>query len=234
MKRNIPSLVIGVSLVLIGAISLLGNALLGLAAWKLWPVIVVLAGLGLTIPALFAYKNRGLAAFYFPGLPVLTTGGILLYASLSGNWGIWSVAWTLIILAVGLSFVLAAIFMREAGLAIPAVIILANGLAFAFTAFTGLWVAWALLWPIEPLAVGIGLLILSYFNKSSGTRLAGVILSAIAGGLFFIASFISALNETAMRFLVPGLLILTGIILVFTYFVRIEKPASEAPAAPLE
>ncbi len=220
MKRNLLSLIIGVTLVLVGVISLLGNTLLKLEAWKLWPVVVVLAGLGLTAPALFAVRNPGLAAFYFPGLPVLTAGGILLYASLSGNWGIWAAAWTLIVLAVGFSFALAAIFMRVAALSIPAVIILVNGVMLGFTAFTGQWAAWLLLWPVEPLAVGIGLLILAYFTQSSGTRLAGVILCAIAGGLFFVLSFVSIFNETALRFLMPGLLVLTGLILVAATFLR--------------
>lgn len=232
MKRNITSLVIGIVLVLVGSISLLGNTLLQMEAWKLWPVVVVLLGLGLTAPAFFAARNPGLAAFYFPALPVLATGGILLYASLSGNWGVWAVAWPLIVLAVGLSFALAAIFMRVAALAIPAVIILVNGAMLGFTAATGQWAAWLLLWPVEPLAVGIGLLILAYFTQSSGTRLAGVILCAIAGGLFFVLSFISAFNETALRFLMPGLLVLTGLILVGATFLRREKPAAEPPAAP--
>lgn len=231
MKRNITSLVIGIVLVLVGAISLLGNTLLQMEAWKLWPVVVVLLGLGLTVPALFAARNPALAAFYFPALPVLATGGILLYASLSGNWGIWAVAWPLIVLAVGLSFALAALFMRVAALAIPAVIILVNGAMLGFTAVTGQWAAWLLLWPVEPLAVGIGLLILAYFSQSNGTRLAGVILCAIAGGLFFVLSFVSVFNETALRFLMPGLLVLTGLILVGATFVRTEKPAADLPAA---
>jgi hypothetical protein len=232
MKRNIASLVIGIVLVLVGAISLLGNTFLQTEAWKLWPVAVVLLGLGLTAPALFAGRNPALAAFYFPSLPVLATGGILLYASLSGNWGIWAVAWPLIVLAVGLSFALAALFMRVAALAIPAVIILVNGAMLGFTAVTGQWAAWLLLWPVEPLAVGIGLLILAYFSQSNGTRLAGVILCAIAGGLFFVLSFVSVFNETALRFLMPALLVLTGLILVGATFVRREKPAADLPAAP--
>jgi hypothetical protein len=51
-------------------------------------------------------------------------------------------------------------------------------------------------------------------NRSPGAKLAGLILTGIAGVGFFITSYISIFNETYLRFAVPGLLILTGFILV--------------------
>ena len=189
MKKNLFPLVTGAVLISIGVISLLGNTLLKLEAWRLWPIIVVLVGLGLTAPALFSFKNPGLGAFFIPGLPVLTTGGILLIASLTDNWGIWSWAWSLEVIAVGLAFALAAITLRVVGLAIPAFIVGINGLFLVFCAITGLWSAWALMWPIEPLSVGLGLLTVGFVERSSGTKLAGSILCGIAGAGFFISSW---------------------------------------------
>ena len=208
------SLIIGLALVAIGGLSLLGNTLLTMQAWRLWPLTIVIAGIALTLPGFFGLKKRGLGSFFIPGIPLLTTGGILLFASLFDRWNVWALAWPLEVLGVAVGFALAAIFMRVAGLAIPAMIIGVNGLMLAFCNLTGLWGAWAILWPIEPLAIGLGLLIVGVVHRSSGTKLAGLIMTGIAGAGFFIASFISIFNGTLLRFAVPGMLILCGLILV--------------------
>jgi len=129
-------------------------------------------------------------------------------------------AWPLLVLAVALGFGLSAVFMRVSGLAIPAIIIGANGLVLAFCNITGLWGAWAILWPIEPLAVGLGLLMVGISNRSKGASTAAMILIGIAGLGFFLTSFFSLFNETILRFAVPGMLVLTGILLVGMHFLR--------------
>ena len=135
------SLIFGLALVAIGIISLLGNTILTTQAWRLWPLTVIIAGIALTIPGFFGMLRRGFGSFFIPGIPVLTTGGILLFASLFDRWNVWSIAWPLEVLGLALGFALAAIFMRVAGLAIPAVIIGVNGLMLAFCNLTGLWSA---------------------------------------------------------------------------------------------
>ena len=214
------SLIFGIALVAIGAISLLGNTLLALQAWRLWPVTVIIAGIALTIPGFFGLKRRGFGSFFIPGIPVLTTGGILLFASLFDRWNVWELAWPLEVLGLAVGFALAAIFMRVAGLAIPAMIIGVNGLMLAFCNLTGLWGSWAILWPIEPLSIGLGLLIVGVVKRSSGTKLAGLILTGIAGAGFFIASFISMFNDTFLRFAVPGMLLVCGVILVSAQWLK--------------
>jgi hypothetical protein len=222
------SLIFGLALVAIGIISLLGTSLLAMQAWRLWPLTIVIAGIALCIPGFFGFQKRGLGSFFIPGIPVLTTGGILLFASLFSRWDVWSLAWPLEVMGLALGFALAAIFMRVAGLAIPAMLIGLNGLLLAFCNLTGLWEAWAVLWPSEPLAIGLGLLILGVVNRSSGTKLAGMILTGIAGAGFFIASFISVLNGTILRFAAPGLLVLCGVILISTQWLkRVEVPSEE-------
>jgi hypothetical protein len=222
------SLIFGLALVAIGLVSLLGNTLLVTQAWRLWPLTVVIAGIALTIPGLFGLLRRGFGSFFIPGIPVLTTGGILLFASLFDRWNVWGIAWPLEVIGLALGFALAAIFMRMAALAIPAVIVGVNGLMLAFCNLTGLWSAWAILWPIEPLAIGLGLLIVGVLNRSAGVKLAGLILTGIAGAGFFIASFISVLNGTLLRFAAPGMLILSGLILVSAQWLkRVEVPSEE-------
>jgi len=215
------NLIAGVTLLSIGVIALAGNVFLATEAWKLWPVIIVLAGLGLTIPGFLGFTHRGFGAFFIPGIPVLTTGAILLYASLTNHWEVWAVAWTLEVLALALGFVMAALFMRVPGLAIPALIIGANGLMFVFCAVTGLWQSWAILWPIEFLAVGLGLLVVGVANQSAGAKTAASILLTIAGGGFFITVFFSVFNNNAiLKFAVPIMLLVTGGLLTATYILQ--------------
>jgi hypothetical protein len=222
-------LISGVTLVFVGVISLMGNIFFSTQAFRIWPILIVLAGLGLTIPGFFGLSNRGLGSFFIPGIPVLTTGGILLYASLTGDWGIWAEAWVLEVLALALGFALSAIFMRVAALAIPAFIIGLNGLLLGFCTITGLWQAWAILWPVEPLSVGLGLLVLSIANKSAGVKLAATILFSIAGMGFFITAFISMFNHTILRFAVPAMLFITGLLLVGSFFTSRQAVSMEQP-----
>ena len=224
------SLIFGAALIAIGMLSLLGNTLLTMQAWRLWPLTVVIAGIALTLPGFFGLKKRGLGSFFIPGIPLLTTGGILLFASLFDNWDVWALAWPLEVIALGLGFALAAIFMRVVGLAIPAVIIGVNGLMLAFCNLTGLWESWAILWPIEPLAIGLGLLVVGVINRSSGAKTAGMILTGIAGGGFFIASFISMFNDTILRFAGPGMLIVSGLILVGARWLKRPVSSDTVPA----
>jgi hypothetical protein len=227
------SLIFGAALIAIGGLSLLANTLLAAQAWRMWPLTVVIAGIALTVPGFFGLKRSGFGSFFIPGIPLLTTGGILMVASLFDSWNIWALAWPLEVLALALGFALAAVFMRVAGLAIPAMIIGLNGLVLAFCNLTGLWEAWAILWPVEPLAVGLGLLIVAVVHRSSGARTAGLILTGIAGAGFFITSYFSLLNGTIMRFAAPGLLIFSGLILILGQRLKRADVPSENAAEPV-
>jgi hypothetical protein len=229
--ERIIALIAGGTLITIGVASLFANIFLKTDSWQIWPIVVVLIGLGLTAPGFLGLSRPGFGGFFIPGIPVLITGGILMFASLTNNWGIWAVAWPLVVLALSLGFILAGFFMRVPALAIPAAIIGVNGLVLGFCAVTGMWQAWAILWPIEPLSVGIGLLILGIANRSQGVKLAAIILFSVAGGGFFITSFFSMFNETILRFAVPGMLIITGTLIIISFLLR--QPTVEM-ASPVE
>jgi hypothetical protein len=215
------NLIAGATLLTIGVIALAGNIFLATKAWKLWPMIIVLVGIGFTISGFLGISRRGFGSFFIPGIPVLTTGGILLYTSLTSQWDVWAVAWTLEVLGLALGFALAAIFMRVPGLAIPAFIIGINGIMLAFCTVTGLWQSWAILWPIEFLSVGLGLLVLGIANNSAGVKMAASILFTIAGGGFFITAFISTFNTNGiLKFAVPIMLLITGVLLTGTFLLH--------------
>ncbi len=236
MKRNTFTLVSGLTLILIGAVVMLGNYYLGTKAWKLWPIIVVLIGMGLTAPGFFGFSKQGLGSFFIPGLPMLATGAILLYASIMDKWEVWSVAWPLLILALALGFALASIFMRVPGLAIPASILGINGIVFAFCAYTGLWKAWAILWPAEFLSVGIGLLIFSIAEPQPGARQASSILFSIAGASFFFMAFFSSSlnNNPILRYVSPIMLVSTGILLISAFIIKDNSTIDTDPIPAIE
>ena len=226
-SEKLFNLIAGITLLIIGVIALAGNVFLATKAWKLWPLIILLTGVGLIISGFLGFARRGFGSFFIPGIPVLTTGAILLYASVTNHWDVWAVAWTLEVLALALGFALAAFFMRVPGLAIPAFIVGVNGLMLAFCAVTRLWQSWAILWPIEFLAVGLGLLALGIANGSAGVKTAASILFTIAGGGFFISTFISAFNKGILKFAVPVMLLFTGILLMATFLMQ------KSPEAPV-
>jgi len=226
--ERILSLIGGAALILVGAVGLVGNVFLGANIWRLWPVIVLLVGAGLTLPGFLAFKNAGYGSFFIPGIPVLTTGIILLVTSLTQHWELWAVLWPIEVLGLALAFALAAVAMRVPALAIPAMIIGFNGALFLFCAVTGLWQAWAVLWPIEPLSVGLGLLVLGIVTRARGTNTAGLILCGIAGGGFFIMSFINVFQSTLLNAVVPGMLVLIGLLVAGMAFFRYDAPKVEA------
>jgi hypothetical protein len=186
MNKRVSTLV-GIFLILLGGLALMFNVALPMfgirwhwGIWRLWRVIVV--GLGtffMLIPFLWPHK-RGLSAFFIPCAPVLATGGILLFTSVFNVWGAWEWLWPAEVWSVAVGFALAALFMRNVWLMIPAIIIGANGLLFQFCAFTGWWEVWTVLWTIEPLSVGLALLFVNFRKHRSGLLIAGTILCAIA------------------------------------------------------
>jgi hypothetical protein len=211
------SIFIGVALILLGMLglvmtvvaSLLGFNPLGII-WQLWPAIVLLLGLCFIAPPFLVRGKPGMGALFIPGFPILTTGGILFLASVFHAWGIWSWLWPMLIISLGMGFLFAAIYMRVIWLVIPAVIIGLNGLVFQFCAITGLWHWWSVLWTVEPLAVGLALLIPGLLKHISGLTIAGLILCGIAGLMLMVMLTILG-AWLPFGLLGPGLLILAGL-----------------------
>ncbi len=239
--RRLFSVLIGATLILIGVFGMLWMASppdsafntwrLGLL--RLWPLLVLVAGAFFVLPPLLARDRPGLSALFLPGIPILVTGGLLLLASVTGSWGfIWSRFWPLEVLAVALGFLLMALFMRQIGLTVPAVILGFNGLALQATALTGWWELWAVLWIIEPLAVGVALFVLYYKLRHRGLLVAGAILCGIAAFGLALMSLILASRWWVLGLIGPGMLVLVGGFFVL-HALRMSA-ASEPPASASE
>jgi hypothetical protein len=244
MNRRSSTLV-GVILILVGVLALgatLVVPMLGLSAWRwgtwrFWPLIVVSVGLLCLLPPILERGRRALGGLFIPALPILTTGGILLFASVFNAWGAWEWLWPLEVLALAAGFLLAASYARVTWLLIPAIIIGANGLAFQFSVLTGLWEAWAVLWTIEPLSVGLACLVVSARKQMAGLFVAGLILCGLAGmGLIGMAAIFP--RWWLINLAGPGVLVLVGLSLL-VWGVLSRPPASnplggEATEAPAE
>jgi len=229
------SILVGIMLILMGGLTLAFNLivpLLGLdlwdwGAWRLWPLVVVCAGLFFVVPPFLARGQRGLGSLFIPGVPILVTGAILFFASVLDVWDIWEWAWSLEVLAVAAGFLFAAIYTRTIWLLVPAVVVGANGLLLTFCAVTDLWDVWAVLWTIEPLAVGLSFLLISARKRSTGLFLAGLILCGVAGmGLTMMTAILP--EFWLVNLVGPIVVILVGFSVLIWSIVR--RPAAPGPA----
>jgi len=67
----------------------------------LWPLFILLPGMGLIYAA--QTGERGASGLIFPGAIIAGTGALLLYQSITGHWASWAYAWTLYPVFVGMA-----------------------------------------------------------------------------------------------------------------------------------
>ena len=72
----------------------------------------------------------------------------------TGWWGLYDIGWPLELIAIGVGLSVIMYSTSVIWFAIPAGIILGNGILFAYCSVTGNWEHWAFLWPLEPALVG--------------------------------------------------------------------------------
>jgi hypothetical protein len=237
------SLLVGLALLLVGALALASNALAYLLGpdlmslpWRIWPLLVVALGLLFVVAPFLAPGRRGLGGLFIPGVPILVTGGVLLFTSVFDAWGAWSWLWPLEVLGVALGFLFAAVYTRVLWLLIPAIIIAANGLLFQFCAITGWWGIWAVLWTIEPLSLGLALLVFGLIKRSMGLLVAAAGLLGLGGvaliGMTALASLQAVWPGSWFVNLVgPFAIMAAGLLLLILSL--LHRPASVTPVATI-
>jgi len=236
MQKTI-SILFGLGLIGLGLLVLAGNflfaplwRLIGFNlfwwdAWRLWPVTLLGVGLFLAAIPLLNPARRGLGALFIPALPILTTGSILFFASLFNHWSLWGLLWPLEILSVAVGFFLSALFTGFVWLGIPAILVGANGLVLAFCNLTGLWSWWAVLWTIEPLALGLCLLLVGLKTHAKAVSAIGLLFCAFAGVMATMMSAILFSTWRVFSLFWPMALVFTGAILLLLGLGR-NLPAS--------
>jgi hypothetical protein len=163
---------------------------------------------------------RGLSGLFIPGIPTLTTGILLFIASITDSWHIWGVLWPLEVISLALGFVLMAIILNIPWLMIPASIIGLTGVVLQFCAITTWWNSWAVLWTVEPFAVGLPLLLIGIFKKIERVKVAGIILCGFAGLAFAAMSSILVTSLWITRLIGPAIVLGLGLLMVFSAFVK--------------
>lgn len=214
------STLMGLALIIFGALFLGGNLLAATTGfriqwfkvWRFWPAIVISIGLLISAMPLLFRKSRGLGALYIPGIPILITGAILFLASTFNNWDIWSFLWPLEVLAVALGFLFATLSTQKIGLGVPAIIIGLNAIVLQFCAVTGFWGAWSFLWAIEPLAIGLILLMFSLKYNSRPTMIVGICFCAFAAVALTSMAVLTFTGWWAFRYVGPLMLIAGGVL----------------------
>jgi len=235
------ALLIGVTLIALGILALAGNLLIRavggefMLGFRAWPIFVVGAGLLFCLPPFLFRQQRGLSGLFVPGIPTLITGMLLFVGSVTGYWAIWAIFWPLEVLSVAAAFVLMAIFLKVPWLMIPASIIGFTGLVLQFCAATGWWSSWAVLWTVEPFAVGLPLLLIGLFRKIEGVKLAGIILCGLAGLGFAAMSTVLVTSLWITRLVGPALVLGLGVLLVVSALAkRSPEKVETSPEAPVE
>lgn len=147
----------------------------------------------------------------FAGIILILFGIIFLLS----NFGILDISfqklWPLFILVPGVVFELAFFTNRkEPGLLVPAGILITTGIVFIITVTFG-WNLMDYLWPFFPFGVALGLFQLYLFGDREAALLIPV---GIIGGFSLIAlSF--TLNFWSMDLILSGILILSGLLIIF-------------------
>lgn len=222
MQQRTLSLLSGLALIGFGILCLVGSffsSWLGTPFfwwdfWRLWPLFPIGIGLLLALTPVVGFRTPGLGTLFIPGVPILTTGGILLLNSVFNWWEAWTWLWPLEVLSVAVGFLLAAIFTRVVWLGIPAILIGINGLALAFCNLTGLWEWWSVLWTIEPLALGLCFLLIATATRSTSLAIIGAAFCGLAAVAFLGMSTILAFGGWFFQIAGPAAIILLGIFIL--------------------
>jgi len=112
-RQSRSNLVVGILLVLIGALILAGRFIPGVKDWLeldyTWPLIVVAVGIFLFLLGLLT----GAPGLAVPACIVGGIGGILYWQNATGNWASWAYLWTLIPGFVGIGIIISGFLSGE-------------------------------------------------------------------------------------------------------------------------
>lgn len=124
--------------------------------------------------------------------------------------------WPLCVLLPGLCFEISYLITKKTPIILlPGGVLTIVGVLFLFKQFTE-WKYVEKTWPIYPLAVAIGLFQLYVATKKKSFLVGVILLGIISLGCFSLTLFGDIFSIIEMTYLVPGILIISGLILLFT------------------
>jgi hypothetical protein len=232
------SIFFGLGLISLGLLALAGTLFLPLIGfsfrfwelWRFWPITVLALGLLLAAIPLLSPGQRALGVLFILAFPILTNGAILFFASIFDVWGAWTFLWPLEVLSVAVGFLFASLFTRSIWLGIPTILIGLNGLVLAFCNTTGLWNWWAVLWAVEPLALGLSFLLISAKYRSAVLLALGLLFCGFASLAALGMSAIIFSSEWLFRIAWPmAFILLGGVLLALSLF---RQPSATRTITP--
>ena len=152
------SLVAGLALILLGALLLVSRLVPGFEVWLSWPLIILGVGMFLLIMG----PLTGAPGMAVPACIVGGIGALLYWQNVTGNWGSWAYAWTLIPGFVGVGIVLAGLLGEKPGESIRGggvLITISVALFLIFGSFLGGLRLLGPYWPILVIGLGVALLV---------------------------------------------------------------------------
>ena len=152
---------LGLGLIFLGVVFLLENlTVIRFNFFQIWPVFVILGGVGFLLGFFINKKNYGLV---MPGIILIIYGSLFMYCNIMG-WEYMQSLWPVFLLGPGLGFfVLYFAGQQDKGLLLPGGILTVLGLLFIFRYFEYLRY-----WPVLLIIGGIVLIFLS--GKKNNTQ----------------------------------------------------------------
>jgi hypothetical protein len=157
--------VAGLLLVLFGVLLLVTRLVPGLRVWFSWPVAIMAVGAFLLIMGLLT-RTPGLAV---PASIIGGMGALLYWQNVTGNWGSWAYAWTLIPGMVGVGVVLAGLLGENPGESIRGggvLIVISLVMFLVFGSFLGGLGMLGPYWPVLIIALGVLLLVGQFLARA--------------------------------------------------------------------
>jgi hypothetical protein len=107
-RSNSALLIVALYLILMGILFAALMLTPGVSLDTAWPIIFVVFGITLFLPAFIWPSSRGgLAALFVPGTMIVALGLLFQYSTLTGDWAAWIYAWLLVPASFGLGLLLA-------------------------------------------------------------------------------------------------------------------------------
>ena len=197
MQRTSSSRVAGLILIGLGVLALfimLSGIDQWYSSWRWWPTVVIAFGVLIALLPVFI-RQRWMGLLYIIAAPIVATGIMLLLSMTSGQWFWWARWWPIGVLSAALGFALAAIYAREVWLIVPVIFLGVNGGLFLFNMWDGQWYLWKVLWILQPLALGLALLLVGVVKHSRVTLGFGIAFSVMS--IFFSALLTPLFSDTA-------------------------------------
>jgi hypothetical protein len=173
-KRGIGddfAVALGLSLILLGVLLALTQAL-GMRVIEIgWPLLVLAPGLAISAAAFVGPPGRGLGYLAVPGAVIVVTGLVLEVQAVIGDWQSWSYAWALVAPGgVGIGFFLAGLHEHSrgaratGGVLVAAAAVLFCGVVLAVVRVTGVGgpgLGWGFGLVLPVLVITFGLLMIA-------------------------------------------------------------------------